>query len=90
MADEARLIYWLARVARETRLKAGLRQEDVGAARGRKQDIVSKFEQGNTWPRNPEVVIDAYARATGRPAQEIWSEAIRRWRAAGAVCASGP
>lgn len=81
------LIAALAAQCREAREDADAKHGDVFAAfdrENRPQTIktVERFEEGLTWPRNPQATVDAYANLAGLPAWELWQMAIDRWQAA--------
>ena len=78
------LLPHLAAACREARDEAG-----VGAAKvagevpyAASTSISRTFENAQSWPGNPDAVVEAYARVTGTPALSLWREAITRAEAA--------
>lgn len=72
----------LGAAAREARVKAGRLQVHIAAELGAKTDAtVRRFEQGLHWPRDPDAMVNAYARDLDIDAREIWAAALKRWRA---------
>lgn len=50
--------------------------------RPRSVKTIERFEEGNTWPNDPQATVDAYADLTGIPSWELWQMAINQWKAA--------
>lgn len=81
------LIAALAEECKTAREELGASHGDVFASfdrESRPQTIktVERFEDGLTWPRNPQATVDAYANLSGVPSWELWQQAIDRWRLA--------
>lgn len=77
------MIYWLARAARELREGAEppRKQVHVAAALSIDQSTVYRFEQGESWPRQTDAVVAAYAEDLDiDDAREIWELALRMWK----------
>jgi hypothetical protein len=83
MAASAMRIY-LARVAREAREEAGRKPFNIGSAprgeKGADPSTVWRFENEAAWPRNPDLMIDLYARETDLEPIELWTRALELWR----------
>jgi len=65
----------LARGCQAARIARGLSPAAIAAMAGVSEGVVRRFERGRTWPKKIEAVVDAYARAIGKPAWELWGEA---------------
>lgn len=76
------LLFWLAQLARHLRNEAGLNLVHIAAAAGGvDQSTISRFERGESWPYNFELVVAAYAEETGvEDPREIWELALGMWR----------
>lgn len=77
------MLYWLGRAARDAREQKGRLQVHVAASLGVNQDTVSRFEHGRTWPRDPDLMIAAYAEDLDIDPRDIWDAALACWRTDG-------
>ena len=66
----------IGRALRDARKHAGLRLIDVAGPAGVSQAVLSRFERGHGWPRNPDAVVVAYAEACGLEPEDIWRAAL--------------
>jgi transcriptional regulator with XRE-family HTH domain len=73
------LLHWIGTVCCEARIAAGRRQVHIAAELGVNQATVARFERGQAWPRNPDLMVQAYADELDIAAVELWADAIRRW-----------
>lgn len=67
----------LARVAREARLAAALRQLDIATAAGVSHETVSRLERAEGWPLEADRLIDAYEGECGLRRGELWLRAAK-------------
>lgn len=83
MAEDT-FIYWLAHAAKELREKADRKQVHIAAAMSIDQSSIYRFEQGRNWPRDPDLVVAAYAEDLDiDDPREIWELALTMWREQG-------
>lgn len=68
----------LARVAREARLAAGLRQLDIATAAGVSHEMISRLERAQSWPKDPDKIVAAYEQECGLSGGELWKRAAGR------------
>lgn len=76
------MVYWVARAARQAREERGCKQVQVAATLDRDQSMIVRFEQGRSWPRDPDAIIEAYGKVLDIPPQDIWKRALELWGAA--------
>lgn len=69
----------LAKAARCARKDAGASTAEVAHDANVDPVTVRRFERARAWPRDPDALICAYARAAHRDPKEIWREALDRW-----------
>jgi hypothetical protein len=62
-------VCWAARDSKKTSLAR------VAANAGVSEGVIKAFEEGRTWPKNVEAIVDAYAQLVGQKACEIWEMA---------------
>lgn len=77
------MIYWLAQAAKELRLQTTptTKQVEIAATVGGiDQSTIYRFEQGQAWPRQTDIVIAAYAEELGLDGRDIWELALTLWR----------
>jgi hypothetical protein len=67
---------WAARTARET---AGATTHDIAALAHIDVSSVRRFERARAWPRDPDLLIAAYARQASTTARHIWAAALAHW-----------
>jgi hypothetical protein len=80
-----RMAYWVAQACRLTREDAGVHQTQVAACVGKRESSVYRFEVGNTWPRDADDYVNAYAlTADLDDPRPIWDRALALWREHGA------
>lgn len=77
--DEGTMLHWLGLAARDARERAGRLQVHVAASMGVNQITISRFERGERWPRNVDVILAAYADDLDIDARDIWADALARW-----------
>lgn len=78
------MLYWLARAAKELREEAGRKQVHIAATMSIDQSSIYRFEQGNAWPRQTDLVVAAYAEDLEiADARDIWRRALDLWDAEG-------
>jgi hypothetical protein len=77
------MIYWLARAAKEERLKRGRKQVHIAATIDKDQSTVNRFEQGEHWPRDVDELLAGYAEDLDINAQDLWAKALKMWRESG-------
>lgn len=68
----------LARVAREARTEAELRQIDIATAAGVSHELISRLERAQSWPLDPDRIVGAYERECGLAEGEIWKRAAAK------------
>lgn len=62
--------------AREARENAGIHQAAIAGEIGRHQSAVTRFENAESWPRDPDRVVAAYANCCKVTEREIWERAL--------------
>jgi predicted transcriptional regulator len=72
------MLQQLARVAREARLAAGLRQLDIATAAGVSHETISHLERADGWPLDPDRIIGAYEQECDLQQGELWKRAAAR------------
>lgn len=77
-AGPDQLLFWLARVAEFARTS---RQPEIPKARVAQllevaPSTITRFEQGLSWPRDPDATMTAYAYLVGRDPRELWEAAV--------------
>jgi hypothetical protein len=74
-------LYWLGQVASEARRRrANITPEFLSPLIGVNNTTLRRFEQGQTWPRNIDMILQAYAELGGyRDARELMLEAATRY-----------
>jgi transcriptional regulator with XRE-family HTH domain len=77
---EHTLLYWLGQTVREEREQRNRLQVHVAASVGVSQRTVARFESGVAWPRDPELLVEAYGDDLGVDPADLWERAIVRWR----------
>lgn len=70
----------LAHAARAARRAAEASTLDVAAAARVDAATVRRFERARAWPRDPDALIAAYARASRCSSKTIWRDAVNSWR----------
>lgn len=76
------MIYWLARAAAQARENQERLQVHVAASLNRNQSTIARFELGETWPKDPDATIAAYADDLGIEPIELWTAALDMWKQA--------
>lgn len=89
MARISGMLPWVAQVATDRRLALGKRQVHVAAMADVDQSTIDRFERCMAWPRKLDQVIAAYAEILGVTQQDLWAEAVERWRDADATDSGG-
>jgi hypothetical protein len=67
-----------AAAAEAARERRGRLQVHIAASLNRDQSTIYRFEEAKAWPRNPDLVIQAYADDRDISAADIWADAVRR------------
>lgn len=62
--------------AREARETAGVHQAAIAGQIGRHQSAIARFENAESWPRDPDKLIQAYSDCCGVTQREIWERAL--------------
>jgi hypothetical protein len=78
------MLPFLAAAAVELRTAAERKQVHVAASADLDQSTIWRFERGESWPRDPDQIIRAYADDLGVTAEEIWARGLGLWEAASA------
>lgn len=73
-----RLLYWLARVAAFARTADGrnIPKARVAQLLDVAPSTITRFEQGLSWPRDPDAILIAYGYLAGRDPRELWEAAV--------------
>lgn len=79
MDPDARMLPWLAAACREARRAANIRPTLVAATADVDQATIVRFEQGRSWPRDPDRLVGAYATVLELDPADLWQEAVRLW-----------
>lgn len=75
-----RLLYWIAWTCKLLRENADASPEDVGYLAGRKERVITRFENGTNWPGELEVIVAAYAEIAGlENSLAPWQIALDLW-----------
>lgn len=82
--DYDSMLPFLAAAAVELRKAAERKQVHVAASANLDQSTIWRFERGESWPRDPDSIIGAYADDLGITAGEIWARGLGLWEAASA------
>lgn len=78
--DAERLAYWLAFACRTARETAEVSMTAISNVAGVEKSTVSLYEKNGRWPRDPEGMVAAYARAINlRDSRELWQIAFNLW-----------
>ena len=72
------MVYWLGHAAKELREQKDLLEVDVAALARVNQSTIGRFERGRGWPRDTEVMVNAYSKALGMRRCDIWLHAIQK------------
>jgi len=76
------MLPFLAAAAVELRTAAERKQVHVAASADLDQSTIWRFERGESWPRDPDQIIRAYAEDLGITAEAIWARGLGLWEAA--------
>lgn len=80
------MLYWLATAAKQLREEAGRKQVHIAASLSTDQSSIYRFERTDTWTRDPDLLIAAYADDLDiEDPREIWELALTMWREQGAI-----
>lgn len=78
------MLYWLATAAKQLREQHGRKQVHIAASRSTDQSSIYRFENADTWTRDPDLLIAAYADDLDiEDPREIWELALKMWREQG-------
>jgi hypothetical protein len=75
------MMYWLREVARELREERGRKHVHIAASGDLDQSTLSRFESGESKPKDLDATVQAYADDLDMKAPDIWGLALERWRA---------
>lgn len=76
------ILPYLGAAARDARHDRGRHQVHVAVELGARSDsTIRRFERGEAWPRDPDAMVQAYARDLDLDPVEIWKDAVARWEA---------
>jgi hypothetical protein len=76
------MMYWLREASRELREAKERKHVHIAASGNVDQSTVSRFESGDSTPRDIDGLIAAYADDLDLDPREIWAMALRAWDAA--------
>jgi hypothetical protein len=76
---ELDLLSCLVAECQRARRSAGRKNIRVAVEADVSERTISRFEGGETWPRDPERIVAAYASVSGVPAPDLWRRAVDRW-----------
>jgi hypothetical protein len=81
--DRNSMLFWLAEAAKDARLAAKRKQVHVAASAGAgvDQSTIARFEKHIAWPRDVDIIVQAYADDLDVAAVELWDQALKKWRA---------
>jgi hypothetical protein len=75
-----RFPFWLAEACAGARKISGAGVGEVAELAGVARSAIHRFENQSPWPKDPEVLVAAYAKATGRDdSRELWRIALGLW-----------
>lgn len=75
-----RFSYWLSVTCQKARENVEKSPAAISAISGLDPSTIYKFEDKGTWPRQPDDLVAAYAKAAGiEDARELWDMALRMW-----------
>lgn len=78
------MIFWLAQAAKELREAKQRKQVHIAATINRDQSTIYRFEYGDAWPRQIDLIIAGYADDLDiDDARVIWRKALEMWEAQG-------
>lgn len=77
------MLYWLAQAAKQARETAERKQVHVAAEADKDQSSVYRFEQGEAWPRDTDLMVTAYAQDLDIDVIDLWEAALKMWRESG-------
>ena len=70
----------LAEVAKEARLAGTKKRSHYAAAADLDQSAITRFEQGERWPKNPGAIVAGYAHVLKVDPLDLWERAVKRAR----------
>jgi PAS domain S-box-containing protein len=73
------MMRYLSQTCRGARVGADITLAEVAPLAKAHESGLSRFEQGQSYPRDVGTVVDGYAAALKIPAQMIWADALRAW-----------
>ena len=73
------IIKTLGAVARELREEHDVLAVEIGARIRRTEGVISRFERGETTPRDLDLMVQGYADELGMAPEDIWQRALQRW-----------
>jgi hypothetical protein len=80
--DEDRMMWWIARTAREAREAAGRLKSHVAAELAADQTRIGRFETGEMREIDVDEIVNAYSRDLDLAPCELWRRAVDSWCAA--------
>jgi lambda repressor-like predicted transcriptional regulator len=73
------MIAALAHNCRAARTSKGVSLAGIADDAGVSESVIKTFEEGKTWPKKVEQIVDAYAQVVGTEAWKIWDGAAGNW-----------
>lgn len=81
-----RMLLWISEAALAAREEAGASIEGIADAAGLTANSIRNFEHGDTWPKNIDRVISAYADKAGlADGLALWQAALNLWQEHGSA-----
>lgn len=74
------MLPFLATAARRAREQAGRLQVHIAAEAHVTETTIARFEARRGWPRDPDRIVNAYARDLDLNAADLWREAVELWQ----------
>lgn len=78
-AGPHRLLPYLGAACKAARERHGRLQVHIAVELEVDQATVRRFERGQHWPRDPDAMVNAYARDLDISPVELWRAAVKLW-----------
>lgn len=72
------MVQWLAQAAKEARTEGGRKIIHIAVVADMDPSTIWRFESGH-WPRDPDLIVDAYAAELEIDPRVLWSRALELW-----------
>lgn len=72
------MLHQLAKVCRRARRSYGIRIKDIAELADVDRGVVMRFEHAQTWPRETDALVQAYAASSGLTTKALWLAAVER------------